>query len=354
MEATDNQKALIEQLQPMGRHFPSATVAGVDKEPIRVAISGAAGQIGTFLCHFIAQGRMFGPYQKVILHLIELPFAEKYLNGLIMELNDSAYKNLAGIVGTMEDAVGFKDVDVALLVGAKPRGPGMERKDLLEANAKIFEAQGKAIDEHAKKTIKVLVVGNPCNTNALITSTFAPSIPKKNITAMTRLDQCRALSQISEKSGVPIEKIKDVIIWGNHSATQYPDIHHATVNGKPAKDLYADDETYNAFIKKVAQRGKEIIDVMGKSSAASAAASICEHMHDWWFGNQMGGIVSMGVIKEGGAYGVDGDLCFSYPCNVKDGEWQIVEGLEINEFSQAKIKATEAELLEERQMALKR
>lgn len=174
---------------------------------------------------------MFGPYQKVILHLIELPFAEKYLNGLVMELNDSAYRTLAGIVPTMEDPVGFKDVDVAILVGAKPRGPGMERKDLLEANAKIFEAQGKAIDQAAKKTVKVLVVGNPCNTNALITSSFAPSIPKKNITAMTRLDQCRAISQLSSLSNVPIEKIENVIIWGNHSATQYPDLHHATVNG---------------------------------------------------------------------------------------------------------------------------
>lgn len=297
---------------------------------------------------------MFGPYQKVILHLIELPFAEKYLNGLVMELKDSAYRNIAGIVPALEDAVGFKDVDVAILVGAKPRGPGMERKDLLEANAKIFENQGKAIDENAKKTVKVLVVGNPCNTNALITSTYAPSIPKKNITAMTRLDQCRALSQIAEKAQCSVDKIENVIIWGNHSATQYPDLHHATVDGKPAKELYPDDETYNAFIKKIAQRGKEIIDVCGKSSAASAAAAICEHMHDWWFGNQMGGWVSMGVIQEGGAYGVDGDLCFSYPCTVQDGEWKIVEGLEINDFSQAMIKATEKELQEERQMALNR
>lgn len=271
-----------------------------------------------------------------------------------MELNDSAYKNIASIVPTMSDEEGFKDVDVAILVGAKPRGPGMERKDLLEANAKIFEAQGKALDAVAKKTVKVLVVGNPCNTNALITSNYAPSIPKANITAMTRLDQCRAISQISELSGAPIEQIQNVIIWGNHSATQYPDLHHATVNGKSAKELYPDDDKYNAFITKVAQRGKEIIDTMGKSSAASAAAAICEHMHDWVFGNQMGGIVSMGVIAEGGKYGVDGDLCFSYPCNVENGEWKVVEGLEVNEFSQAKIKATEKELQEERQMALGR
>jgi len=200
----------------------------------------------------------------------------------------------------------------------------------------------------AKKSVKVLVVGNPCNTNALITSTYAPSIPKKNITAMTRLDQCRAISQLSDKTSVPIDKIENVIVWGNHSATQYPDIHHATIDGAPAKDFYKDDESYNAFITKVAQRGKEIIEVMGKSSAASAAAAICEHMHDWWFGNQIGGYVSMAVIVEGGKYGVDGDLCFSYPCICKDGEWQIVEGLELNEFSVAKIKATEKELQEER------
>mmetsp|Transcript_3430 Transcript_3430/g.5821 ORF Transcript_3430/g.5821 Transcript_3430/m.5821 type:complete len:207 (-) Transcript_3430:534-1154(-) len=200
-------KQIIQLVQPMGRHFPPASEYGIEKEPIRVAITGAAGQIGSFLCHFIAQGRMFGPYQKVILHLIELPFAEKFLKGLIMELHDSAYRCVAEILPFYSVGEGFKDIDAAILVGARPRGPGMERKDLLEANAKIFEEQGKALDSVAKKSVKVLVVGNPANTNALITSSNAPSIPKKNITSMTRLDQCRALSQISQKTGVHIDKI---------------------------------------------------------------------------------------------------------------------------------------------------
>ena len=250
---------------------------------------------------------------------------------------------------------GFKDIDAAILVGARPRGPGMERKDLLEANAKIFEEQGKALDAVAKKSVKVLVVGNPCNTNALILSTFAPSIPKKNITAMTRLDQCRALSQISQRTGVHIEKIENIVIWGNHSVTQYPDTFHATVDGQSLREVVNDDDYLNGeFISKVAKRGAEIISVMDKSSAASAAAAACEHMHDWWFGNQEGGWVSMGVIVEGGKYGVDGDLCFSYPCTVQNGEWAVVEGLTINEFSRQKIDTSMKELQEERQMALGR
>ena len=273
-----------------------------------------------------------------------------------MEVNDSAYRCIVEINPCYDVETGFKDIDVAVLVGARPRGPGMERKDLLQANAKIFEAQGKALDQHAKKTVKVLVVGNPANTNALITSTHAPSIPKKNITAMTRLDQQRALSQISQKTGAHIDDIEDIIIWGNHSSTQYPDTHHAKIKGESLRTV-VNDETYlnGEFIDKVAKRGAEIISVMGKSSAASAAAAACEHVHDWWYGNQQGGIVSMGVIQDGGKYGVDGDLCFSYPVNVdKTGEWTIVEGLEINEFSQKRIDATMAELQEERKMALDR
>mmetsp|Transcript_2068 Transcript_2068/g.3115 ORF Transcript_2068/g.3115 Transcript_2068/m.3115 type:complete len:230 (+) Transcript_2068:291-980(+) len=229
---------------------------------------------------------MFGPYQKVILHLVELPFAEKALKGLVMELHDSGYKNVAGIEEYFDVQEGFKGIDAALLVGARPRGPGMERKDLLEANAKIFEEQGKALDAHAKKTVKVLVVGNPCNTNALILSSFAPSIPKKNITAMTRLDQMRAVSQISQKTGTPIDKIENIAIWGNHSATQFPDTFFGTVDGKPLREVVNDEAYLNEdFIPKVAKRGAEIISVMGKSSAASAAAAVCEHMHDWWNGN---------------------------------------------------------------------
>jgi malate dehydrogenase len=296
---------------------------------------------------------MFGPYQKVILQLIELPQAEGALKGLAMELQDGAYTCLHSIVPTTDVNVGFKDCDAALLVGAKPRGPGMERADLLQANAAIFKAQGEAIDKVAKKTIKVLVVGNPCNTNALIASHYAPSIPKANFCGMTRLDQTRALSQIAEKCNVSVQEIENIIIWGNHSASQYPDTFHATVRGRPLREVVADDAYLNGpFISKVAKRGAEIISVMKKSSAASAAAAACEHMHDWWFGNLQGGYVSMAVISEREVYGIPAGVCFSFPCNVVNGQWQIVEGLEVNDFSRKMIDANLKELLEERKMAL--
>lgn len=297
---------------------------------------------------------MFGPYQKVILQLIELPAAEGPLKGLEMELMDGAYRCIEKIIPTTDAAVGFKDCDVALLVGARPRGPGMERADLLKANAKIFETQGALLDKHAKKTVKVCVVGNPANTNALIASKNAPSIPKKNFTAMTRLDQTRALSQIASKTGAKVEEIEDIIIWGNHSATQYPDTFHATIKGKSLRAVVNDDAYLNGpFISKVAKRGAEIISVMKKSSAASAAAAACEHMHDWWYGNQQGGIVSMGVIPTESHYGITNEICYSYPCQIDiNGEWKIVDGLEINAFSAEKMKKNEKELLDERKMAL--
>lgn len=343
---------LVSRIQALGRHFPTAPI-NIESSPIRVAVTGAAGQIGTFLCHFIAQGRMFGPYQKVILHLVELPAAEGALKGLVMELNDSAYTCVHSYVPCLDLDKGFKDIDAAILVGARPRGPGMERADLLQANAKIFEAQGKALDKAAKRDVKVLVVGNPANTNALITSKFAPNIPKKNITAMTRLDQSRAMSQISTKTGASLESIENIIVWGNHSATQYPDTHHATINGKPLRTVVGDDPYLNGpFITKVAKRGAEIISVMKKSSAASAAAAACDHMHDWWFGNQKGGYVSMGVIPDESHYGITTGICYSFPCNVVNGEWKIVDGLTVNKFSQDKMKKNEKELLEERKMAL--
>lgn len=230
---------------------------------------------------------MFGPYQKVILQLIELPVAEGPLKGLVMELNDGAYRCIDSIIPTTDAATGFKDCDVAVLVGARPRGPGMERADLMKANAAIFKTQGALLDKHAKKTVKVLVVGNPANTNALIASKNAPSLPRKNFTAMTRLDQMRAISQISMKTGAKVEEIENIIVWGNHSATQYPDTHHATIKGKPLREVVNDDAYLNGpFISKVAKRGAEIISAMKKSSAASAAAAACEHMHDWWHGNQ--------------------------------------------------------------------
>lgn len=218
----------VSRVQALGRHFPTAP-ANLEAAPIKVAVTGAAGQIGTFLCHFIGQGRMFGPYQKVTLHLVELPQAEGPLKGLEMELKDSAYTCLHKIVATTDQTIGFTDIDVAVLVGAKPRGPGMERADLLKGNAKFFQAQGAVLDKVAKKNVKVCVVGNPANTNALICSKYAPSIPKKNFTAMTRLDQNRAMSQIADRTNSKLEDIKDIIIWGNHSASQYPDTHHATI-----------------------------------------------------------------------------------------------------------------------------
>lgn len=270
-----------------------------------------------------------------------------------MELSDGAYSNVHSIIGSTDPLDAFKDIDVALLVGARPRGPGMERKDLLQANAAIFKAQGQALDKVAKKTVKVLVVGNPCNTNALIASHYAPSIPKKNFCGMTRLDQTRAMSQISQRTGAGVQEIENIIVWGNHSATQYPDTFHATVRGQPLRQVVNDDEYLNGpFIKKVALRGAEIIKVMKKSSAASAAAAACEHMHDWWFGNQQGGWVSMAVISEREHYGIQPGICYSFPCNVVNGEWQIVEGLAINDFSSQKMKANEKELLDERKMAL--
>lgn len=222
----------------------------------------------------------------------------------------------------------------------------MERADLLQGNAKIFKAQGAALDKVARKSVKVCVVGNPANTNALIASTYAPSIPKKNFTAMTRLDQTRAMAQISQKTGCRVDHIKDIIIWGNHSATQYPDTFHAKINGQPLRQIVKDDDYLNGpFIKKVSKRGAEIIGAMKKSSAASAASAACDHMHDWWCGNLQGGWVSMGVIPEKSHYGVDAGICFSYPCEVVDGEWKIVEGLKINEFSQEMIQKNEKELL---------
>ena len=336
----------------LGRHFP-AQPKNLGSDPIRVAVTGAAGQIGTFLCHFIAQGRMFGPYQKVILQLVELPAAEGPLKGLCMELSDGAYNCVEKIIPSIDPMDGFKDIDVCLMVGARPRGPGMERADLLQANAKIFQAQGAALDKVAKKTVKVCVVGNPANTNAIIASTYAPSIPKKNFTAMTRLDQTRAISQISGKTGCSVSDVENIIIWGNHSATQYPDTHHATIKGESLRQVVNDDAFLNGpFISKVAKRGAEIISVMKKSSAASAAAAACEHMHDWWFGNQLGGYVSMGVITDESPYGIDTGICYSYPCNIVNGEWTIVKGLEINAFSQERMKKNEKELLGERKMAL--
>ena len=343
----------VSRLQQLGRHFPAAP-KNVELAPIRVAVTGAAGQIGAFLCNFISQGRMFGPYQRVILQLLELPAAEKVLKGLVMELKDGAYDAIADIIPTTDPLVAFKDADVAVLVGARPRGPGMERSDLLTANAKIFQAQGQALDKVAKKTVKVCVVGNPANTNALIASHYAPSIPKANFTALTRLDQSRAESQIADKTGAHVSEINNIIIWGNHSATQYPDTFHATVKGAAARDVVKDDKWLDGqFLTKVQKRGAEIISVMGKSSAASAANAACDHVHDWWYGSAEGSYVSMGVISDGNSYGVPEGIMYSFPCTVAPGgKWTVVDGLKINDFSRQKMDKTAKELLEERKMAL--
>ena len=340
------------ELQNIGRHFP-AVPAGKENAPIRITITGAAGQIGGFLCSFVAQGRMFGPYQKVILQLLEIPPAEKVLQGLVMELNDGAYECLHEIIPTTDPEVAFRDTDVALLVGAIPRGPGMERSDLLAKNKGIFEAQGKALNQFAKKTVKVCVTGNPANTNCLIASTFAPDIPKENFTALTRLDQNRAYSQIAEKAGCSVNDLDNIYIWGNHSSTQYPDVSHAKVKGQAARGALADDEWVNGeFVSKVQKRGAEIISVMGKSSAASAANAICDHMHDWWFGTRPGKFVSMGVTSDGNTYGVPEGLIYSFPLRIENGKWKIVEGLEIDAFSRDKLDKTGAELIEEKAEAL--
>ncbi len=301
---------------------------------------------------------MFGPYQRVILNLLELPFAEGALKGLVLELKDGAFPLLADIKPTLDVDEAFDQIDVAVLVGAKPRGPGMERKDLLNENAKIFKVQGESLNKFAKKNVKVLVVGNPANTNALIASHYAPSIPKQNFTALTRLDQNRAISQLSDKLKVRVEDFKNVIIWGNHSLTQYPDVNHGEVivsggQKKKIREALNDDAYFNdEFISKVAKRGGEIIAVMKKSSAASAANAACDHMHDWWVGTKPGEYVSMAVISDGNKYGVASGIIYSFPTICKNGEWEVVNGLEVNEFSRKKLKATEDELLEERKMAL--
>ncbi len=317
------------------------------KSPVRVTVTGAAGQISYSLLFRIAAGEMLGSDQPFILQMLEITPALEALKGVAMELEDCAFPTLAGMVCTDDPAVAFKDSDYALLVGARPRGPGMERKDLLEANAAIFSVQGKAINDHAAKHIKVLVVGNPANTNSLIAQRNAPNIDPRQFTAMTRLDHNRALSQLANKTGKTINDVTHMTIWGNHSATQYPDIHHAKVNGAAAIDM-VDQAWYESdFIPVVQQRGAAIIKARGASSAASAANAAIGHMRSWALGTAEGDWVSMGVYSDG-SYGIAKGLIYSFPCVCKNGDWEIVQGLEINAFSRAKMTATEQELAEER------
>ncbi|MFL2499677.1 MAG: malate dehydrogenase [Porticoccaceae bacterium] len=316
--------------------------------PVRVTITGAAGQISYSLLFRIAAGEMLGPNQPVILQMLEITPALDALKGVAMELEDCAFPLVAGIVCTDQADIAFKDADYALLVGARPRGPGMERKDLLEANAAIFSAQGKAINDHASRDIKVLVVGNPANTNALITQRNAPDINPRQFTAMTRLDHNRAMSQIAEKAGKTINDVKNMTIWGNHSATQYPDLHHAKVDGESAIDLVDQDWYENQFIPTVQQRGAAIIKARGASSAASAANAAIAHMRTWVKGSESGDWVSMGVYSDG-SYGISEGLIYSFPCICEAGDWKIVQGLDINSFSRDKMSATEQELTEEKE-----
>ncbi|RUR32241.1 MULTISPECIES: malate dehydrogenase [Vreelandella] len=315
------------------------------KDPVRIAITGGAGQISYSLIFRIAAGDMLGADQPVILQLLEIPQAMDALNGVVMEVNDCAFPLVQDIVATDDPNVAFKDADFALLVGARPRGPGMERKDLLEANAAIFSVQGKALNDHASRDVKVLVVGNPANTNALIASCNAPDLDKGQFTAMTRLDHNRALTQLAQKTGKHVNDVENMIIWGNHSATQYPDIAQCKVDGKAASDLVERDWYENDFIPTVQQRGAAIIKARGASSAASAASSAIDHMRDWALGTD--GIVSMAIPSDG-SYGIEEGIIYSYPVRCQGGKYEIVQGFELDEFSQEKMKATEKELREER------
>ncbi len=319
----------------------------MSKKPMRVAVTGAAGQIGYSLLFRIASGDMLGSDQPVILQLVDIPPAMKAVEGVMMELDDCAFPLLAGMESSDDPTVGFKDANVALLVGARPRSKGMLRKDLLEANGGIFTGQGKALNSVANRDVKVLVVGNPANTNSYIAMKNAPDLDRSCFTAMVRLDQNRAMSQVATKTGRPVNDVKKVTIWGNHSATQYPDLFHAEIDGKSVAAIISDPSWIeDNFIPTVQQRGKAIIDARGLSSAASAANAAIDHIHDWVLGTPVGDWVSMAVPSDG-SYGIPEGIIYGFPCTCKDGRWSIVQGLQIDDFSRAKMDATAAELQEE-------
>ena len=317
------------------------------KKPVRVAVTGAAGQIGYALLFRIAAGDMLGKDQPVILQLLEIPQAMKALEGVVMELNDGAFDLLHGVEITDDAKVAFDDVDCALLVGSRPRGPGMERKDLLEANGKIFTGQGKALNDHANRDVKVLVVGNPANTNCLIALANAPDLAPEQFSAMTRLDHNRALSQLASKTGAKVADIDRMVIWGNHSSTQVPDLHHARVAGTPATELVDESWARDHFIPTVQKRGAAIIEARGSSSAASAASAAIDHMRDWVHGTPSGDWVSM-AIPSRGDYGVAEGIVYSFPVRIDDGEIHVVQDLDTSPFIRERMKVTEEELLSER------
>ncbi len=317
------------------------------KAPVRVAVTGAAGQIGYALLFRIASGEMLGKDQPVILQLLDLPQAQDALKGVMMELQDCAFPLLAGMVASDDPEVAFKDTQVAILVGARPRSKGMERSDLLAANAEIFTVQGRALNKVADRNVKVLVVGNPANTNAYIAMKSAPDLNPRNFTAMLRLDHNRALSQIAEKTGKDVKDIRKLCVWGNHSPTMYADYRFATINGESVKDLINDqDWNANVFLPTVGKRGAAIIEARGLSSAASAANAAIDHIHDWWLGTD-GEWVTMGIPSDG-SYGIPEGTMFGFPVTCKDGEYEIVQGLEIDEFSQKYINITLDELEQEK------
>jgi malate dehydrogenase len=316
--------------------------------PVRVAVTGAAGQIGYSLLFRIASGAMLGPDTPVILQLLEITPALGALEGVKMELDDCAFPLLAGVVGTDDAEVAFGDADVALLVGAMPRKAGMERADLLSANGGIFQPQGRALSNAAKRDVKILVVGNPANTNSLIAQQNAPDLDPRRFTAMTRLDHNRAMTQIAQRLGSTVDQVKKMTIWGNHSTTQYPDLFHCEVGGRNAYDAVGDHEWVDGtFIPTVAKRGAAVIEARGASSAASAANAAIDHIRSWWLGTPDGDWVSMAVPSDG-SYGVPEGLISSFPCTCSGGEWSIVQGLDIDDYSRAKIDASAAELAEER------
>lgn len=317
------------------------------KKPVRVAVTGAAGQIGYALLFRIASGGFLGEKQPIILQLLEVPPAMKALQGVVMELDDCAFPTLAGIQASDDPHAAFQDADFAFLVGAKPRGPGMERSDLLAGNAAIFKVQGQALNEHASRALRAIVVGNPANTNALITIKNAPDLSPRCITAMTRLDHNRAVAQLAAKVGAAVGVIRNVCIWGNHSTTQYPDLHHATIDGRPALKLVDQAWYEGEFIPRVAKRGAEVIGARGASSAASAANAALEHMRDWALGTASTGWTSMAVPTDG-SYGIPEGLVYSFPVQCRKGKYEIVQGLEVNGFSRNKMNATLKELEEER------
>ncbi len=319
----------------------------MSKKALNVAITGAAGQIGYALAFRVASGAMLGPEQPVNLHLLEITAALPALGGVVMELDDCAFPALGRVVPTDDPTVAFRDCDVALLVGARPRGPGMERKDLLLANAQIFSAQGKALAAVASRNAKVLVVGNPANTNALIARANAKGLDPRNFTAMTRLDHNRSLAQLAGKTGTHVSAIKRMTIWGNHSSTQYPDVSHCTIDGKPATSLVDRQWIEQSFIPVVQQRGAAVIKARGSSSAASAASAALDHVRDWVRGTPAGDWVSMAVPSDG-SYGIPEGVIYSYPVVCKNGGYEIVQGLAIDEFSRKRMQATLAELQEER------